>query len=380
MKKNLLHLVPSFHQGGSELQALQLAGLLAADGTFNVGIACLDRGGPLTGFAERMGFAEIPDFPLTTFYDLNMGRQIRRFVRYLKEKQIDIIQSHDFYTNIFGMLAGKMAGVPVMVAAKRETGMRSAAQLFIERRAFGFADVIIANSGKVRNYLISSGVPASKIEVVHNGIDLTRFQSSTKDKCTLLGELGISEVCPTRLVTIVANLRDPVKNHGMFLRAAALVAQKTHNVVFAAAGEGGLADEMKSIADGLGISGQTYFLGRCDRVPDLLSVSSICVLTSNSEGFSNSILEYMAAGKPVIATAVGGADEAVIQDETGFLIRPGDHDQLAKHIVDLLDDRALADSMGQKGKARAVECFSTATQVARSLALYDKELRRAGIL
>ena len=378
MKRNLLHLIPSFHQGGSERQALQLAGLVANEGTYNVSIACLDRSGILFDEALDMGFADVPEFPLSSFYDLNMAKQVRRFVRHLRRNRIDIIQTHDFYTNIFGMLSAWLAGVPVRIAAKRETGMRSRAQLFVERRAFGRANVIVANSQKVRGYLIASGVQPDRVEVISNGIDFRRFEERSGDKCTLRKQFGIEAACSSRLVTIVANLRDPVKNHRMFLRAAAATAERVSDALFVIAGEGELLDGLKAQAADIGIAGRTSFIGRCDSVPDLLSISDVCVLTSDSEGFSNSILEYMAAGKPVVATNVGGAAEAVIEGQTGFLVEPGDHETMATRLCTVLDDHKLARMMGSEGRRRVVENFSTDRQLEKSLAVYSRELREAG--
>ena len=115
----------------------------------------------------------------------------------------------------------------------------------------------------------------------------------------------------------------------------------------------------------------SHFIGRCDNVPELLSVSEICVLTSIAEGFSNSIIEYMAAGKAVVATDVGGASEAIIEGETGYLAQ-SDHDRiLAKHLNELLDNEAKSKSFGKRGREIAESKFSLETQVSKTLKLYE---------
>lgn len=374
VKKNLLHLIPSFHQGGSERQALQLTRLLIEDGTYNVSLACLDKNGVLLNDAIELGLDEIPDFPLTSFYDLNMAARLRRFVKFLKDQKIDIVQTHDFYTNIFGMAGAGFAGVPVRIAAKRETGMRSSPQNFIERRAFGSSDVVVVNSERVRNFLADSGVPQRKMDVVYNGLDHRRFEISNGDHMKLANELGLPADGPRRFVTIVANLRERVKNHAMFLRAAAKAARTADDVGFIIAGEGELLDETKKLARDLGVSERTFFLGRCSRVPELLALSDICVLTSESEGFSNSILEYMAAGKPVVATDVGGAAEAIVEGETGFLVASNDDEALAERLGRLLCDSALSERMGSEGRRRVVEQFSMESQLNKTLAIYEREI------
>ncbi len=370
VKKNVLHLIPSFHQGGSERQAIQLACLLRDEGSYNISLACLDQSGILLDEVKGKGFEDVPEFPLTSFYDANMIRQLKKFVRLLKRERIDVVQTHDFYSNIFGMTGAKLARVPMRIAAKRETGMRSSTQRFIERRAFSFADTIVVNSEKVKGYLVGSGVPGRKCEVIYNGLDRGRFEVDLADRVTLLGEFGLPKTL--RFVTILANLRDRVKNHHMFLRAAAMVAEEVKDAGFVLAGEGELLDEMKREADGLGIGDRVFFLGRCTRVPELLAASDIGVLTSESEGFSNSIIEYMAAGKPVVATNVGGAAEAVANGETGFLVASNDHKALAERLCILLRDPANSRKMGLAGKARVTEKFSTETQLRKTLAIYDR--------
>ena len=223
MQTNVLHLIPSFHQGGSEQQGVQLVKLLHADGTHRVHVACLEMKGVLLTEIENIGFADIPEFRLNSFYDANMIRQLWRCRKFLLENNIDIVQTHDFYTNIFGMTAASIARVRVRIAAKRETGIRSNAQRFIERRAFGLADAIVVNAEGVRKYLVESGVPASKISVMHNAVEPEKSEIATRDRNEILAELGLPTGDSIRFVTIVANLRNPVKNQRMFLRAASIV-------------------------------------------------------------------------------------------------------------------------------------------------------------
>ncbi len=106
MRKNILQLVGNFNQGGSERQAVQLIRLLNEDKTHNIFLAALNNDGVLRGEVEKIGFTEISEFRLNSFYDLNFLRQLRRCVKFLRENKIEVIHTHDFYTNIFGMLAG----------------------------------------------------------------------------------------------------------------------------------------------------------------------------------------------------------------------------------------------------------------------------------
>jgi glycosyltransferase involved in cell wall biosynthesis len=132
---------------------------------------------------------------------------------------------------------------------------------------------------------------------------------------------------------------------------------------------------MKELAKDLGLAGESLFIGRCADVPALLAVSDICVLSSRTEGFSNSILEYMAAGKPVVATNVGGAAEAVRAGENGFLVESDDDAALANRLLELLQDADKAQAMGKRGREIAENEFSTAAQLQKTLKLYDNLLQ-----
>lgn len=376
MKKNVLHLIPSFNQGGSERQAVQLVKLLVDEGSHNIKIACLDRSGILLDEVTLLGFDDVPEFPLSSFYDLNAVRQLHRFAKYLRANKIDIVQSHDFYSNVFGMFGSRLAGVPMRIAAKRETGMRSSRQLFIERRAFALADSVVVNSDKVKSYLQASGVASDRLVTIHNGIDASKFRGVTHGREVLLRKFGLPG--GSRFVTIVANLRSPVKDHAMFLKAASSIREKVPDVAFILAGEGQLLTQTQQLAADLNISERTVFLGRCTNVPELLSISEVCVLSSVSEGFSNSIIEYMAAGKPVVATNVGGASEAVIEGVTGYLVESGDSGLMAERVSLLLNDTSRAKMMGDEGRKRVAERFSTAAQLEKTLELYGRELSTKG--
>lgn len=318
MKKNVLQLIGSFHQGGSERQAVQLIRLLKEDGRCNVFVASLNNEGALRGEVEALGFSEIPELKLTSFYDLNFLKQLRRAAKMMREKRIDVVHTHDFYTNIFGILAARLARVSVRIASKRETGgMRSRAQMILENQIFKMSSAIVVNSEAVKNYLLEQNIPARKLNVIYNGLDAERLKPKTTERREICEKLNLPADEKIRFITLVANLRHRVKNQPMFLRAAQQVIKIFPDAHFVLAGEGELKPELEKIAADLHIASNTHFIGSCREVPELLSVSYACALCSYAEGFSNSILEYMQAGKPVVATNVGGASEAIAQKSGG---------------------------------------------------------------
>ncbi|HZJ45486.1 MAG TPA: glycosyltransferase [Pyrinomonadaceae bacterium] len=384
MSINVLQLIGSFNQGGSERQAVQLTRLLREDGRFHVLVATLDSSGPLGAQVQRLGLNDVPEYPLTSFYDRNAVTQMKRFVKYLKQNEVHVVHAHDFYTNIFGMTASILARVPVRIASRRESSVRAAKQRFVERGAYKLAQKVVANCEEVRQQLILEGVSATKVTTLYNGLDLSSFAPQTGDRNEVLASLGLPVDVPRRFITIVANMRahfqepTPVclKDHPTFLRAAKRVHEVIPDAAFVIAGEGEMLEATRKLAAELGIEKQTFFLGRCENVPVLLSASFACVLSSTAEGFSNSILEYMAAGRPVVATRVGGAAEAIEEGSSGYLVNAGDDESLAERLIRLLSDTARAEEMGQRGKEIVSEKFSSEAQLRRTTNLYDELLNR----
>jgi L-malate glycosyltransferase len=387
LSNNVLQLIGSLNQGGSERQAVQLTRLLRESGTFPVYVATLDNNGPLRSELEQIGIQDVPEYRLSSFRDSNAVVQLRRFVRYLRTNNIELVHAHDFYTNIFGMVAATLAQVPVRIASRRESAVRVAKQRMVERGAYRLAHRVVANCEEVRQQLIrDEGLPPEKVVTLYNGLDMRRLVvESDVESRKLLAELKLPAEGSRRFITIVANMRahfqgpNPLglKDHPTFLRAAARVHQVVPEAAFVIAGEGELLEDTRALAAELGLERDVFFLGRCERVAQLLSVSDICVLSSSSEGFSNSILEYMAAGRPVVATDVGGAREAVVEGETGYLVPSGDDEALAERIIRLLRDPGRARLMGERGRSMVEEKFSSAAQLTRTHQLYEQLLTRS---
>jgi glycosyltransferase involved in cell wall biosynthesis len=374
---NVLQLVGSFGQGGSERQAVQLARLLSESGRFRVHVAVLDPTGPLRAEVERLRLEDpVTEYPLDSFYNANAARQLRRFAAHLRASAIRVVQTHDFYTNVFGMAGASLARTPARVAAKRETtGMRTRAQKIVQRGAFALADAVVVNAEAVRADLVRGGVASRKIVTVYNGLDLRRVSPPAGlSREDALGAFDLPAGKDLRFITIVANLRHDVKDHPTFLRAARRVRERVPGARFVLAGEGELTEPTRALAASLGLADSVFFTGRCERVAELLHASDVCVLSSKAEGFSNAILEYMAAARPVVVTDVGGAREAVAEGETGHVVAAGDDAAMADRIVSLLNDGERAREMGERGRRVVVEKFSCEAQLRRTVELYERLL------
>ncbi len=368
-RTNVLQLTGSFEQGGSERQAVQLTKLLHEDGEYRVFLATLNRTGNLLEEVEKLGFNEIPEFKLNSFYNRNFFSQLRNCARFIKQNNIEIVHAHDFYTNVFGILSARLAGVKARISSKRETdGMRSGSQKTVEKQIFRLSSKITVNAEAVKKYLLEKGINERKISTIYNGLDLERLKPQTTNRSEILQAFGLPE--NKKIVTIVANLRHEVKNIPMFFKMAQKVSQMVENSIFVVAGEGALLPKMQELAKELKIADNIFFLGRCAKVAELLEVSNVCVLSSLHEGFSNSILEYMSAAKPVVATNVGGASEAIIENETGFLVESDNDSQMAEKIAWLLQNSEKAEVFGKKGREIVEQKFSCEAQLKNVKMLY----------
>jgi glycosyltransferase involved in cell wall biosynthesis len=378
MRPHVLHLINNFHQGGTERQAVQLVRLLQTSSHDRLHVACLNGDGVLRQEVESLGFRDIPAFPLTSFYNRNALAQLRRFARLLRERGIQVVHTHDFYTNIFGMAAAALARVPVRIASRRETeGLRGRAKKRLERWAFRLAHAIVTNAEAVRRHLVGEGVTAEKVVTIYNGVDFERLQPRPGwGRHDFLAACALSHHAERRLVTLVANFRHAVKDHPTFLRAAQRVKREVPEAGFVLAGEGELLEPMRILAAQLGLAQDAFFIGRCANVAELLAFSEVCVLSSIAEGFSNAILEYMAAARPVVATNAGGAREAIQDGETGYIVPVGDDQAMAARIVALLRAPGQAHAMGERGQHLVTQKFSCEAQLEQTQNLYDGLLRR----
>jgi glycosyltransferase involved in cell wall biosynthesis len=230
---------------------------------------------------------------------------------------------------------------------------------------------VAANSQAAKQAAIQiEGLPASRIDVLCNGVDLARFSGNGDP--SLLDRLRIPR--SSRIVGIVANYR-PVKDLPMFIRAAGLIAARHPDVVFLLIGQGPLRQSLETLAGQTGIREKVFFTNGEGYVPGYLPLLQLGCLTSLNEGFSNAILECMAAGLPVVATDVGGNREAVVDGVTGFLTPAGDEKIFAQRVISLLEDDDLRKKMGECGRARCAEHLSMEACVREHEKYYESLLQ-----
>jgi len=208
-----------------------------------------------------------------------------------------------------------------------------------------------------------TGYPRERIRTIRNGLDLDQWAAGDRHKTRAALGATSNEV----LVLAVGRLVS-VKNHALLLTAFAQARTDGTHCRLLIAGDGPLRPELESQIRSMGIDAEVSMLGERRDVPDLLAASDVFVLSSDSEGMSNTIIEAMAAGRPVVATNVGGNPELVVDGETGLLVDRGNGDAMAAAIAALSSDPARRERLGAAGRERACREFG----VARMLQDYER--------
>jgi len=339
--------------GGAEMQLVELVTRLNRD-RFDATVCCLATGGPLVERLARAGVrVRILDFRRFR----NQGRYVTalphallrlwQMFRLMRETRPHIVHGVLLWAYILGAYVGRAARVPVVIASRRSLGLFKADKphyLLLERAADRLTDLFIANSEAVRrDTLDREHIDPERVLVVHNGVDFGRFDHSAEPLTT--AELG------TRPRVIVVSNLIHYKGHEFFLRAWPRVVERFPQATALLVGEGVMRSHLQAIACELGIDGSVRFLGSRTDVPSLLATSDLYVHPSLQEGYSNAILEAMAAGRPVVATRVGGNLEAIADDETGILVPPADSTALAAAMLRVLEDAAYAAQLGSQAAA-----------------------------
>ena len=286
---------------------------------------------------------------------------ITRLARIMRRHGTKIAELYFVEGHFLGAIAAKLAAVPAVLSWRRDLAYQnSIKERWMVKIANPLVSRLLANSNAVRDAISQiEGIPQDRFDVIYNGVDLDNFdrqvQQSPSDPFQEFSK-------HKRVVSLMANLR-PIKNIRCFLQAARWVAEDRDDVVFLVLGSGEEEVALKRYADELGINDRIYWAGSVSEPAPYLKRSEIGCLSSDSEGLPNAVVEYMAAGLPVVATAVGGIPEVVIDGVTGCLVDKGDAAGFAKHILDLLNNPERRAKMGTAGRQRVEQRFSLNTHM-----------------
>ena len=362
--------------GGTELNALRTAERLDPR-RFSISVVCLRDKGPLLARYKDAGIP-VHTFPMSSLFGLGAMQQAVRLIRLFRREGADVVHSHDAYTSVYGTLCARLAGVPGVIASRRSwySPHLQGKILRANRVAYRFAHRVVANSPSVSRLVeTETGLPSSRIITIPNFLDPEAFEPMPPtERRRMLDEIGVPE--GAFVVGVVARL-SPVKDHATLLRAIASLREQIPGLRCVLVGDGPERPAIEALAESLGIRDIVHLAGERTQPPNLHGLFDVSVLCSTSEAFPNSVLEAMAAARPVVATDVGGTPDAVRQGTTGLLVPPSDPSRLADAILRLYNEPAQRSKLGAAGCVAARAGYSADAVIRQVEALYTRLAGRA---
>ena len=361
--------------GGTEMNAVRTAERLDRR-QFRLTVVTLRGDGPLAERYERIGVPVIR-FPIHSLYGPATVLQAIRLARFLRTERVSVVHCHDQYSNFFTTLSARLTGVPAIVASKRWLHSPLAYRV-VNGIGFRAATRVLANSETVADSLVRDDrLARRRVVVIPNFVDDEAFSPpSSVQRETWIRELRLEDATST--IGIVASLL-PIKDHATLFRATQILARKWPRLRLVVVGSGPMLGELQALATELRIGESVRFAGLRPQTPSFHHLFDVSVLSSVSEGFPNSLVEAMAAARPIVATAVGGVRDAVRDGENGLLVPPREPERFASAVAALLEDPERAAAMGRSGAQRARTEFAAPVVVGRVERLYTELLRSGEI-
>ncbi len=380
---HILFVIGSLGCGGAESQLLMLMRGLAGHGHVPQ-LFVLDADGPLRVEVEAAGIPVIDGGYRSRDVKLCRGFQLLRALwrlwRHLRCTRPEVIHGFLPLTNLFAAIAGRLAATPLIVTSRRALNFhqdRVPGWRYLDRLSCRLSHVVTANSEAVRaDTLLREGGDPAKIRVIYNGLDAMRFQQAAPRRQTVRQSLGLDA---THVVMIIVANLIPYKGHADLLQATARLLPQFPELRLLVVGQDrGIGDQLRAQARMLGVAQAVQWLGLRQDVPGLLAAADIYISASYEEGFSNALLEALAAGKAVVATHVGGTPEMLEQGELGILVEAGDIDGLAKALRGLLADPLRRAQLGRLAAAKVAQRYDIERMVEQYVVLYrDRAMRYA---
>jgi len=371
----VVSVIDNMRLGGTELNAVRTAERLDRE-RFELHVVCLGEDGPLT---ERYRAIRVPvvNMPIRSFYGPSMMTSGLRFVRYLRQVQADVVHAHDVYSNIFVAVWAGLAGVRVVITSRRWWHSLPNWKLRVGNRlAFKRADAVLANSAQVARTVMADGTPQEKVWTITNFADESAFGvASDAERLEQRRRWGAND--DATVIGCVARM-DPVKDHAGLLRAFARVRDQEPRAFLVLVGDGEMRPALEAQVKALGLTNAVHFTGELRGSSNHHRAFDISVLASRSEGFPNTLVEAMAAGRPVVATAVGGSIDAVEHEATGLLVPPADSAALAESLIRLVRNGEERERFGKQALLRARDRYR-ASQVIDSLSDMYSQLLAAPV-
>ncbi len=369
----IAYVIDTFDVGGTELNAVRTAEALNRR-KYLLTVFHLSENGPLKARYQALG-VDMVHLPLSNLYSVGTGAQGVRFANVLNERGIDVVHTHDVYTNSFAIPWARLLTQCGLLASRRWTDDVPRAGLkTINRVACGFAHRILVNNDSVIDFLVrKESVPAEKIVGIRNFISDTAFftvsEAERQEQRDMWGVPPAAFVigCVSRLVS--------VKNHQFLIRALAVLPPVFHLVLI---GDGPARRDLESLAAELEVSARIHFIGEVLSERNLHQFFDVSALVSRSEGFPNAIIEALAARRAVVATPVGGIPDLIKHESTGLIVEQNDVEMLAGHFSRIRQDAKLASLLGETGCAIVRQYFHEDVVIAQLSEVYDDLSRLAG--
>lgn len=358
----VLLFVDSFDHGGSQGQLVELADGLAGDPGFDVWIGCLRQRGPLL---RRLVVptTRIREYRLTRFYDARGAGQIARLAWDLGRLRMDLVHAFDFYANVMcAAAAGLNPRTRLIVSRRYDRLSDRRLHRLGEAWSYRLADAVVINSAMVaRDVAQRFGLAHEKIAIIANGVDLARFahQPPPVRSDASRGRMRLG---------VVARLARE-KGLDVLLEATRLLVERSCDVEVVVVGEGELRPELEQAVARLGLEDRVEFVGAHADVHPWLATFDVAVLPSRGEGLPNALLEYLASGRPVVATRVGAVPEVLNDPGVGVVVPPDEPRSLADALEVLLRDAPRRAAMSLAAKRRAAD-YALEAMVERTTLLY----------
>ena len=367
----VMHVVFAFHPGGMELGVLKLVNGLDARRIRSA--ICSTRAA--RALAPLLA-------PHVALFELrrregNDPRLVWELYRLFRRERPHIVHTHAWGTLVEGLIAARLARVPIVVHGEHGTLQLRRRHRVCQRHVWSRVDRVLSVSTRLAERMAREvGFPPDRIQTIRNGVDLSRFAGRTG---RAEARRALALPADTPIVGAVGRLV-PVKDHTCLIEAVARLGRDGLRPLVVIAGDGPLRTFIENRVAALGIDGQLRLLGHRPDIDTVLAALDVFALPSRSEGLSNTILEAMAAGLPVVATRVGGADEMVIHGTTGLLVPASSPQELAAALRRILSDPAMRTAMGKAGRARVEREFDLAETIRRYERLYTDLARECGSL
>lgn len=366
----LLHGLPV---GGAEMLAYRLAQRLS--GEYRFMFLCLDTLGELGEALRAQGF---PVWVLDRRPGLDW-RCVLRISRILREERIDVVHAHQYTPFFYAAVARSLgSGTPICFTehGRHQPDFPRRKRIVFNRLALRQRDRVIGVGETVRQALIvNEGISPTRVGVIYNGIDLASFASEGTDREAVRREIGVD---PGDFVVVQVARLDYLKDHPTAIRAIAKAAARNSHIRLILVGEGPERARIEAEVNRLRVGGYVRMLGLRRDVRRILAAADAFLLTSVSEGIPLTLIEAMAAGRPVVSTRVGGVPEVIVEAETGLLAPSGGETLLAEALLQLAADPGLQARMGEAGRQRAYNLFSEEQMHAGYQKLYDAMVGRRG--